>query len=137
MSEPPPGAVLMMNSTGLVGGTIATAPEVPDAAADGAAVAPLPVPLQAVATTRPAIASEIDRPIGLRIRCDLPLFYARPTQIVRWSDQTSLWSDRRHRRPGGRSGAIHRKYACSMVMEVRWHYCDGRYGRCATRFQST
>ncbi len=76
MSEPPPGAVLMMNSTGFVGGTIATAPGVPpaDAATEGAAVAPPPVPLQAVATTRPAIASEIDRPIGFRIRCDLPLF---------------------------------------------------------------
>src|SRR5258708_603493 len=37
MSEPPPGAVLMMNSTGFVGGTIAPAPGVPpaDAATEG------------------------------------------------------------------------------------------------------
>src|SRR5258708_22285030 len=124
MSEPPPGAVRMLNSTGFVGGTIATAPGVPraDAATEGAAVAPPPVPLQAVATTRPAIASEIDRPIGFRIRVPSRSSYARPTQIVRWSDQTSPWSDRRHRRPRDRSGAIHRKYGGSMVIEVRWHY---------------
>src|SRR2546421_6527893 len=71
MSEPPPGAVLMMNSTGFVGATSATAPP-PDAAAPavfGAAEVPPPAPPpQAAATTRPAIASETDRPNRLPIR---------------------------------------------------------------------
>ena len=60
MSEPPPGAVLMTNSTGFVGATSAAEP--PDAPVDGAGVAPPPVPPHAAATSSPATASEIDRP---------------------------------------------------------------------------
>src|SRR5579859_248453 len=110
MSEAPPGAVLMTNSTGFVGVTTVT----PVAPADVPADAPPPAPPHADATSSPAIASEIDRPKGLRIRCDLPLLVRQALPKGSLVRPRSKWSDRRHRRPGGRAGARRWKYACEM-----------------------
>src|SRR6266852_1498751 len=116
MSDPPPGAVLMMNSTGFVGAMAAT----PDAFAlpAGALVAALPpLPPQAAATVSPTIASAMDLPSRFRIfrpsRC-----CAREAR-VRWSDHTT-----------GQTGGIvalpdngtqeEQKYARAMHQEAGW-----------------
>jgi len=96
MSDAPPGAVLMTNSTGWVGWTAAAV--VATAAVLGAVVAPPPAPPQAVATMSPATASEIDRPTGFRIDATSRYFLRARARMGERAGQT--------RRIRGQTGGI-------------------------------
>src|SRR5688572_3083946 len=99
MSEPPPGAVLMTNSTGLVGCAATTAVAVAPAAVEVAAGgAPVPPPPHAVTatSTAPRIAKD------LRTDLRIPTLLCCDAEAVRpdWSDRRqTMLLPRRSARP--------------------------------------